>query len=312
VSDNNSILLAGIDGSNPLAFLAAIGTLRVASLALPKEVIRMSWEPYAGAWRPRLFGTPSLSAESIVDLLSTSLLEGSPTARTEITLGKNLTMTPDVLRTAALHCQTEAFDRNRRSADFISSFGCEIFSREVLGARRVSTTEFYFIFGSGHQHFLETAAKLLTQTQPSQLKEALFGPWTYRDEKLSFRWDPSDAREHAYQWTSPGDETTVTVWGANVLAFEAIPLFPVMPVNNTTITTSFLRNRRSAAFTWPIWSCPLTLDVTRSLLASTHDLEAEQVHDLMSRGVVAIFQSVKRKIGEGANFKWAFTPAKAI
>lgn len=308
-----SILLEGLDGSNPLAFLAALGAFRALTLASPNETLRMAWEQSNGAWRPRLSGVGPLSAESVISQLVESLLKGDADAREELHLGKNLTLPPDVLRSAAQSGQAQALEGNRRLADFVSSFGCEVFGREVLGTLRVSTTEFYFVFGSGHQHFLETASKLLQQTKPNQLKEAVFGPWQYRDNKLSFRWDPADAREHAYQWISPGDEAAVTVWGANVLAFEAIPLFPVMPDKNAAFTTAFARGRNGAVFRWPIWSVPLTLDVARSLISLDPDADVfSLVSTLTHKGVVAVFESRKRKIGEGANFKWAFTPARAI
>ena len=37
------LLLTGLDGANPLAFLAALGTLRGLTLAWPERRVRLSW-----------------------------------------------------------------------------------------------------------------------------------------------------------------------------------------------------------------------------------------------------------------------------
>lgn len=55
MNEKNGVLLRGLDGSNPLAFLAALGTLRMLHLSMANETVRMSWEEHEGAWRPRLW-----------------------------------------------------------------------------------------------------------------------------------------------------------------------------------------------------------------------------------------------------------------
>ena len=42
---NAGLVLNGLDGANPLAFLAALGTLRGLTLAWPERRIRLSWTP---------------------------------------------------------------------------------------------------------------------------------------------------------------------------------------------------------------------------------------------------------------------------
>ena len=50
---NEGLLLSGIDGANPLAFLAALGTLRGLTIAWPERDVKLWWDP-RDAWRPRL------------------------------------------------------------------------------------------------------------------------------------------------------------------------------------------------------------------------------------------------------------------
>ena len=66
---SDSILLKGLDGSNPLAFLAALGTLRTLTVALPDETVRMSWEQADGAWRPRVWYSLANDGEAIIEKL---------------------------------------------------------------------------------------------------------------------------------------------------------------------------------------------------------------------------------------------------
>ena len=56
---SNGLLLSGLDGGNPLAFLAALGTLRGLTIAWPGRRVRLSWDvvgylaslPACGRWR---------------------------------------------------------------------------------------------------------------------------------------------------------------------------------------------------------------------------------------------------------------------
>lgn len=49
----SEIVMSGLDGGNPLGFLAAIGTFRTLSDAMPGNV-KMSWRQEMGGWRPCL------------------------------------------------------------------------------------------------------------------------------------------------------------------------------------------------------------------------------------------------------------------
>ena len=96
----------------------------------------------------------------------------------------------------------------------------------------------------------------------------LFAPWERPDTLYSLRWDPEDDRRYAHRWRDPSKETAGTEWGANRLAFEALPLFPVAPAAGSSRTTGFSGTRSSDTFwTWPVWEPAADLDTVRSLLA---------------------------------------------
>ena len=60
-------LLAGLDGSNLLAFMASLGTLRLLELGRPASKPRLRWE-HRGVWTPIL--ETDLSQAELVDALA--------------------------------------------------------------------------------------------------------------------------------------------------------------------------------------------------------------------------------------------------
>ncbi len=48
-TDSTSVVLTGLDGSNPLAFLASLGLLRSISEQCPASNFRLAWSKYPGS-----------------------------------------------------------------------------------------------------------------------------------------------------------------------------------------------------------------------------------------------------------------------
>ncbi len=302
----NSLVFGGIEGSNPLGFLAAVGAWRLSALLWGGEV-RMRWIRRDG-WRPELAGAPVLEEAEFCR----ALCEEAPWAPLGAfeALGKNLTVEPETFRPVARAAVAGATREDRRAADFAAAFGSEM---EVDRNGRIRYTDLCFITGSGHQDFLGSANALRESTKAEHVREALFGPWKYRDRSLSFRWDPEDAKEYALQWENPSVEGVYSVWGANRLAFEALPLFPVAATENGVRTTGFETRERAHEFTWPMWEGWLGLDAARALLASRAlQAEAPERKELAAMGVGEIFRCQRVRIGQGANFKVSFRPARAV
>jgi hypothetical protein len=309
--NEEGLLLSGLDGANPLGFLAALGVLRLVQRCFQDRRVRMRWTQRQGKWLPLVTATQSVDEITNAMANFLGLGEYDESIHPFLGLGKNLSIDPKEFGHTARHLAGTACLTDRRSVDFISAFGCECVVHEKLP--RITPTALHFIFGSGHQNYLETSKKLIREVTSEHLREAMMGPWLYRDEKLSFRWEPVDAREHAYQWTSPGDETTTTVWGANLLAFEGASLLSTTPQSNAIHTTGFSRHQRRNCFTWPIWQSPIDLATTQSVLTlAALQQEHPGTSELVRRGIQVVYRSVKIKLGEGQNFKWAFTPARRI
>ena len=166
------------------------------------------------------------------------------------------------------------------------------------------------INGAGHQFFLGTAAALVKQMDQEQIEKVLFASWRYEDEKLSFRWDPIEDRQHAHMWTRPTKSTPKTVWAANLLAFRGLQLLPSVPGARRLETTGFIRlGRRGLFFTWPIWAGDLDKDPIRTMLAVAElGQECPDRRVLARMGVSEVYRCERVKVGKYTNF----SPAQAV
>ncbi len=297
-----------IEGSNPLGFLAALGTVRLADLTWPHQNIRLRWVQDAG-WRPELLGSPVANPTEFCGALAKDALWAPLEVFAE--LGNNITVPTELFHRVTTTVAESVTPQDRRSADFLASFGSDIF--EDVRNNRIEYTDLCFITGSGHQHFLGTARTLQESTTSDHLHEALFGGWRYADKGLSMRWDPDDAKEYALRWRDPSVGGVSAVWGANRLAFEALPIFPTVPTERGLQTTGFQTRERAHEFTWPIWTEPVSLDTVRSLV-SVRAIQADEPDraQLASIGVAEVFRVQRVRIGQGANFKVSFRPARSV
>ena len=303
---SDGLLLRALDGSNPLAFLAAIGTLRLVHLTEPNAGVQMRWERSGGLWRPRLGG---LGADEgrLVEMLVKA--PWAPVERFE-QIGKNITVPAEKFRTFVKEAHAVATRQDRRAADFAAAFSSEVCEDTKKG--RIEYTDFCFITGSGHQDFLGTIDALAKCVATRHVRDALFGNW--RAEKgLSMRWDPSDAAEYALRWDDPGPKGAWAVWGANQLAAEALPYLPTMPGKRGLETTGFDRRNRQDEFTWPIWNSLVSSETVRSLMSLGELQQDKPRRDVLrAMGIEEAYRAQRVRIGQGANFKVSFRPARPV
>lgn len=310
----DTLLLRGVDGGNPLGFMAAVGMLRSMSLAMPDADIVLGWQRSGVAWRPVVVGVGA-QEDLILDCLCDQLrtMDGHPA----LARWDNLGRPPEEFRTYALEAAWQATPGDRAWADFAAAFGCDaVLTRSTGKELVVGDTAFRTMSGAGHQHFLGFMRNIVASTEREHLRKALFAEWRYDDPvaNLTLRWDPADDVRRALQWRDPsGDPSRKTgggVLGANRLAIEALPLFPTVPMGVRLETTGFSGSgSRRSFWTWPIWDSPIGLDPVRSLLA-LKDLQQDLPDSgtLRARGVVAVYRAQRITEGKYRNF----TPARAV
>lgn len=236
----------------------------------------------------------------------------------ELALGQRPDCTINEFRQHAAAIRAYAVPHDRTTADLLASFGTEISDKQN---ERIQSTAFCFITGSGHQWFLDTARQLMAEATVSKLREALFLPWAYTDEKLTMRWDPLDDRRYALMDRNPTatDNKSTTVWMANLLGYFALIHFPCAAVARGAATACWSTDKESPAFRWPLWQHPLRAESIRSLLThralAAPDYKGDRKAlrtELHERGVTAIFSAQRIQVGNPPLHKINFSPAFSL
>jgi CRISPR-associated endonuclease/helicase Cas3 len=300
----------GIDASNPLGFLSAVGLLRSASHALPHIHVRIRWENN-GRWHPVLVLSQPMSEDELIKALHHTLT-GHQSDRHFCDLGQNTTVARQIFRTVSQASVAEATSQDRTSCDFYAGFGSDALVAQ--DGFTIQDTALRTMAGAGHQHFLETMRNVIASCGPEHIQKTVFQTWQYDDptQTRSLRFDPLDDNRYALRWRNPsGDpdrKNTGSMLGANRLAIEAIPLFTTAPGKRSLQTVGFTGQRASDTFfSWPVWTSPIGIDAMRSLLALREVQIPSEAESLISRGVAAVFRSQRITVGKVRNFTPAST-----
>ena len=302
----------GMDGSNPLAFLASLGLLRTLSLARPDWDVRMGWR-IKGTCFPFLKTSSDLTEEDLLDVLDQGLK--SRQGHEALDSGDDIKATPEEYRSLKSRAIDASSPQHRAFADFVGALAGEVVV-ENNDPEHVQDTAFRTMRGAGNQHFLKIMRMLAKETEREHLDRTLFRPWDYADgiKSHSLRWDPLDYSPHAYRWRDPSADPRRNksggMWGANRLAVEGLPLLPVAAESGRLETTGFRgHGANNTYWTWPVWEPPICTEEVRSALA-IEELQGERLNGsvLRERGIEAVFRSQRFVDGKFRNF----TPGERI
>lgn len=289
---SDGILLRGLDGSNPLAFLAALGTLRTLSLALPDESVKMSWEQFEGAWRPRVFCSLAADSEKLAETLCKAL---HPTRESHPTRLVNY-QSGNAEATKFYQAVREGKPIDSEFDSWVTALTSDVHP-DATSPLQLTRSDY----------FVGNLDQIIANTTADHIGKTLFFPWRYADRLSgqSLHLDPSEDRRHAYQWNKPSGDpnrnNAGNMLGANRLAIEAMPLFLGLPSTNPErlLMTGWTGVRAvDATWTWPVWSTKSSLDVVRSIIA-IDELQASLPNrcDLVARGVDAVYRC-RRILGD--------------
>ena len=275
-SDTEGLLLSGLDGSNPLGFLAAVGTLCILGQRVPG--IQLAWRSAHGSWRPLLVGCQGEEQEVISQVLH-GLKENSDDIfriGKESEGGKESHKFPfasdkfvEALNTR--RCSAHASDR--RHADLLAAMGTDFLPDPKSG--EFQDTQFRMVragdsAGRGMLSYANANREVLDH---HHVVRTLFQTWDYADDEgNTLRWDPIEDRRYALQWRNPSKSNSAdgpnTMLAANCLAVESLACFPTVATAKWADTTGFHRfGRRESGFVWPIWTPSVSVQTVRSLVA---------------------------------------------
>jgi hypothetical protein len=303
--------LTGLDGQNPLAFLAAVGLLRVLDerIATGKARPRLAFvdEGRAAVLRS------SLSIDEVYELVledAAGRLGAAALALAYDDKGQlvdadgqdanaDLKPSPDAARAYL----TSLIGKDRRSMDLGAAF-----LTELVTDNNGNTKPTALHFTAGQQKFLEMVAELRRSLQRGHVEEALLGPWRGMDALPSLSWDSTVARLYALRAVNPSSEKRGSVAGANWLAVIGLSYYPVNARNGRLVTTGISGGWKDGAFSWPVWSPPSTrLEVASLLRGDVRQLSRKEREAM---GVTQVFRSAITRSDQGGY--GAFSPAEVV
>jgi hypothetical protein len=249
--------LDGLDGTNPVGFLAGLGVLAI--LDHRGHAARLSWTQGVVP-RARIAGVPSIGTviDEIIgdkDAMADEPLLGFPpdSPTTDVKFGQQA----DV-REYLTFCRT-----SEPSASLSTALLCE---GAVDNKKQSKPTDLHFT--AGRQQFLGMTRQLQREVTHDDIERALRGPWQYDSTLPSFKWDSADDRDYALAPVDPAKETKLTAPGVEWLAFRGLRMFPIVERRGRVLTPGAGGDWKAGWLTWPLWRVPLSCPVARTLIQS--------------------------------------------
>ncbi len=299
----NGTCLAGLEGTNPLGFLAALG-VQVA-FAGEDEQPRLWWSDDI---TPRAVTDEEFAVERIVDqvLHVVARWEKGPAANprrpdgSAMPKGDDLKLGPSDIRDYIRSCLPDYVDHGDTSGALASALVAEG-SLDNQGVAKPS--DFYFT--AGQQKFLDMTRRILHGATREDILVGLTGPWNYQNELPSLGWDVVDDRVYALRANDPapksGPDPKRTNSGPEALAVLGLSLQPVFAGRERTLTQGCSGSWKAGHYSWPLWCRPASLHAVRSLLAHAYDHPTASDRHIWFRawGVDRVLRSPIRRSGSG-------------
>lgn len=268
--------LPGLQGANPLGFLAALGAQ--VALALERE-------------QPCLWWTDDVVPHAVVDVEMERIVDQSMDvfARWSSSRALNPPMPDrDDLKLTSSEIRTYLeYARDDPAANLATALVAE---DSLDGKFKAKPSGLYF--AAGQQKFLDAVRTILRSVSCEDIASSLSGPWPYGSELPSLGWDLADDRQYALRAKNPSPEKKRTNPGAEALALLGLSLHPVFRGNDGTLTQGCSGAWKSASYSWPLWSKAASPNAVKSLLAHAYDHRAsDRARWLSAWGVFKILKS---------------------
>ena len=290
----NGTHLPGLEGTNPLGFLAALG-VQVA-FASEDEQPRLWWSadvvPHAVVDEAFTSARISVRAlETFEDWKDSAAANPRRADGSNMPKGDELKLIPGDIR--AYLDQAARCDWSGQLATALVAEG----SLDNQGVAKPS--DFYFT--AGQQKFLDTARKIMNAVAREDVEEGLEGPWRYESETPSLGWDVADDRVYALRANNPSPEKKLTNPGPEALALLGLSTYPVFAGRGRTDTQGCSGSWKAGWYSWPLWSRPASPRAVKSLLAHAYDHPAPSNRDRWYRAwcVSTILRSPIRRTDQG-------------
>ena len=286
--------LEGLEGTNPLGFLAGLG-VQVAFENDDRHP-RLWWSDDI---TPHAVVEKEFTVEQIADQALSTLgrwkesLAVNPRQPngTPMRKGDELKLQPSDIRT---------YLSQAVQGDCASGLATALVAEGSLDKQGVAKpSDLYFT--AGQMKFLDMTRKVLGNVRREDLEAGLSGPWPYESTLPSLGWDVVDDRVYALRANNPSPEKKLTNPGPEALAVLGMSVYPVFAGRERTLTQGFSGSWKAGRFSWPLWQTPATRYGVRSLLAhGSDDSAASQRRDwYRSWGIFAVLRSPVRRSDQG-------------
>ncbi len=286
--------LDGLDGTNPLGYLAALGALLVADRMM--EDVRLSWT--SGFTNVAVIHGIALS-----DLVRV-VMEDCDRWRDSTALGhvdgRNVDdvkfETSDDVRGYLKACA--AADDGGRSLALAQALVCE-FAFDKGGKTKPSDLH----FTAGKQQFLKMARELRDEIGAEDVERALVGPWSRPSTLPSFKWDIADDRVHAVSARKPSTEKKNTEPGAEWLALQGLAFYGVQRAGAERVAVSGGGGSwERGSWRWALWDPPLSAISTMAFVNRIDVAVADVTKadaGLRMAGVTKVLSTTVMRSGKG-------------
>ena len=301
----NETHLTGLEGTNPLGFLAALG-VQVVFSSEPRQP-RLWWSDDV---TPHAVVDGNFSVDQIADQALEVFAEWSRSPAVNPTRpdgsamprGDELKLAPTDMR--AYLGQVRQFGSGGALIAALVAEG----SLDKQGVAKPS--DFYFT--AGQQKFLAMARQILNGASREDVLAGIEGPWSYESGLPSLMWDVSDDRVYALTADDPASEKKLTNPGPEALAVVGLSLHPVYAGRGQTLTQGCSGNWKAGYYSWPLWCRPASPHSVKSLLAHAyhHPTATDRNRWFRAWGVSKVFRSPIRRSGQGGY--GTFGPAEVV
>ena len=297
---SEGVRLDGLEGTNPLGYLAALG-VQVA-FACDERPPHLWWtdEVTPRAVVDADFGIDRIAERALQvfrEWLHSRAMNPTRNDGTPMPKADSLKLSPDDLREYLGQHQVMP-SRDHSFPPAVVAEG----SVDRSGAAKPSD----LYFAAGQVVFLREARKILGQVTQDDVVADLRGPWAYHSKLPSMGWDIVDDRVYALRPDDPSKEKKQTNPGAEALAILGMSLYPVFADRKAgrdrTLTQSCSGDWKRGLFSWPLWTRPMSLNSVRSVLAQIGtDATGEQrgANWLRSCSVRQVLTSTIRRSSQG-------------
>jgi hypothetical protein len=289
------IQLPGVDGSNPLGFLAALGLLRI----VPGAKLEFSDD---GSFKALIDGLDKSESELAKFVFDDAKVAEDQSAPWRFTYTKASTKKQGPQEVADLKPPPEDFKRflatcveawlsgHEEAAAYAAAYSTDV---AIDGKGNAKPTAFHFT--AAQQTFLGAVEGIRASITHEWVKTSLFDGHAEKPGS-NLRWDPGSERNWALMANNPSGDGTRVDAPLEWLAFRGLPLLPSFPRGTRIITTGVVGRGDDMTFTWPLWRVPASRHTVRSLLQVDWTGDANKRR---ARGVFAICSSAIRRTSQG-------------